>query len=84
MSFNIDLVRTLGSMKCRNTKNYYSHDNVSIIDLYLDKYSAEKFNKTTGIEIQSQHWGGNIQLSIEGIDVEYFPISIDRGINEKN
>ena len=68
-------------MKCRNTKNYYSHDNVSIINLYLNKYSAEKFNKTTGIEIQSQRWGGNRQLSIEGIDVEYFPISIDPGVN---
>ena len=28
----------------------------------LNKYYAEKFSKTTGIEIQIQHWGGNIQL----------------------
>ena len=51
LSFHIDLVRTLGSMKCRNTKNCYSHDNVSIMNLYLNKYYAEKFSKTTGIEI---------------------------------
>ena len=37
---------------------------------------------TSGIEIQSQHWGGNRQLSMEGIDVEYFPISIDPSKNE--
>ena len=35
------------------------------------KYHAEKTRKTTGIEIQSQHWGGNGQLSMEGIAVEY-------------
>ena len=40
--------------------------------IYKRKYYAEKFSKTTGIEIQSQHWGGNRQLSMEGIDVEYF------------
>ena len=74
LPFHIDLVRTLGSMKCRKNKNYYFHDNVSILNLYLDKYYAEKFSKTTGIEIQSQHWGRNRQLSMEGIDVEYFPI----------
>ena len=33
----------------------------------------------TCIEIQSQHWGGNRQLSMEGIAVEYFPTSIDTG-----
>ena len=53
---------------------FYFHDNVSILNLYLDKYYAEKFSKTTGTEIQSQHWGRNIQLSMEGIDVKYFPI----------
>ena len=34
-----------------------------------------------GIEIQSQHRGGNRQLSMEGIAVEYFPNSIDTGGN---
>ena len=49
LSFDLAHVRILGSMKFRNAKNYYSNDNVSIIDLYLDKHSAEKFNKKTGI-----------------------------------
>ena len=47
----------------------------------LKKYYSEKFSETTGIEIQSQHWGGNIKLSMEGIAVECFPTSIDPGIN---
>ena len=64
MSFHIDLVRNLGSMKGRNTKNYYFCDNVSKMNLHLNKYYAEKFRKTNGIEIQSQHWGGNRQLSM--------------------
>ena len=52
-------------------------------NLKLNKECAEKFSKTTGIEIQSQHWSGNKQLSMEGIAVEYFPKSIDTGSNEK-
>ena len=37
---------------------------------------AEKFSESTSLEIQSPHWGGNRQLSMEGIDVEYFPTSV--------
>ena len=40
--------------------------------LKLNKYYAEKFSKATGIKIKSQHWGGNRQLSMEVIDVEFF------------
>ena len=38
----------------------------------LKKSYAEKSSETTRIEIQSQHWGGNRQLPIEGINFEYF------------
>ena len=48
------------------------------------KYYAEKPIKTTGIEIQIQHWGRHSQLSMEVIAVEYFSNSIDPGSNEKN
>ena len=41
--------------------------------LKLKKYYAETISKTTGIEIQSQHWGENFHLSMEGIAVKYFP-----------
>ena len=43
----------------------------------------QKDQQKTGIGIQIQHWGGNRQLSIEGIAVEYFPNSVDTGRNEK-
>ena len=47
------------------------------IYIYIYKYKVKgilctKISKTTGIEIQSQHWGGNKQLSMEGIADEYF------------
>ena len=45
---------------------------------------AEKFSEATGIQIQSQHWGGNRKLSMEAITVEYFPTSVDTGNNEEN
>ena len=51
--------------------------------LKLKKDYAEKFSEATGIEIQSQHWGGNIQLSMEGIAIEYFPTFVDNGKNEE-
>ena len=44
---------------------------------------CRKFRETTGIEIQSQHWGGNRQLSTEGIAVEYFTISLHPVRNEE-
>ena len=43
----------------------------------------EKFSEATSIEIQSQHWVGYRQLSMEGIFVEYFPTSIDTSNNEE-
>ena len=57
-------------MECGRTKNDCFHDNASKNNIKLKKYYAEKFIKTTGIEIQSQHWGGNRQLSMEVIAFE--------------
>ena len=54
-------------MKFGRTRNYYFQVDGEFFK--LKKYYAEKFSETTSIEIQSQHWGGNIQLSMEGIDV---------------
>ena len=34
---------------------------------------CRKVQQKTDTEIQSQHWGENSQLSMEGIAVEYFP-----------
>ena len=74
----------LGSMDCGKTIKDSFHDNAPKNNIKLKKDYAEKFSETTSIEIQSQHWGVNIQLSMEVIDVEYSPISIDPGRNEKN
>ena len=52
-------------------------------NIKLNKYYAEKSSKTTGIEIQSQHCGGNRKLSMEGINIEYFTNLVDTGSNEK-
>ena len=57
-------------MECAKSRNYCFHDNA--LNKKPKKYYAEQFSKTTGIEIQSQHWGGNRKLSMEGIAVEYF------------
>ena len=48
----------------------------------LKKDHGGNFRETTSIEIQSQHWGGNRQYSMEGIGVEYFPDSFYQGNNE--
>ena len=66
----------LGSIEYGKTRNNCFHDNALKI-LKLKKDYSEKFSKATGIEIQSQHWGGNRQLSIEGIAVEYFTTYVD-------
>ena len=69
-------------MECGKTRNDCFHDIVPK-KINLNKLYAEKFSKTTGIEIQSQHWGVNGELSMEGIAVEYFTNPIDPSINEK-
>ena len=53
------------------------------VNINLKKYYEEKFSTSTGIGIQSQHWGENRSLSMEVIAVEYFPNSMDSGSNEK-
>ena len=42
----------------------------------------QKIQQKNGIEIQSQHWGGNRKLSMEGTVLEYYPNSVDTVINE--
>ena len=36
------------------------------------KYHAKKYSESKYLQIQSQHWGGERQLSMEVIDLEYF------------
>ena len=69
-------------MECGNTRNDCFHTNAPKKNIKL-KYIIKKNIKTTGIEIQGQHWGGNRQLSMEGIAIECFPISIYSGNNEE-
>ena len=56
------------------------HQNIYI---KLNNDHSKKFSKTTITEMQSQYWGGYRKLSMEGIDVEYFPSLIHTGRNEK-
>ena len=47
---------------------------IVFVILYQKQYKVKeitciKFSETTGIEIQSQNWGGNRQLSIGGVTV---------------
>ena len=71
-------------MECGKIRNYcFCGNALKNIYIKLNKDYAEKFSRTTGIEIQSQHWCVSIQLSMEGIAVEYFPNSIDPGRNGK-
>ena len=38
----------------------------------VGKYYAEKYGDSTSLQIQSQHWGGECQLFIEGVAFDYF------------
>ena len=39
----------------------------------LNKYYAEEFSRTTGIDIQGQHWVRNRKSIMEVIALEYLP-----------
>ena len=61
-------------MKCGKNINGCFHNIASKNNIIPNKYYAEVFIKTTCIEIQSQHWGVNRQLSMEDIAVQYLTI----------
>ena len=63
-------------MECGNTRNDYFQVNSVKKNTRLNKYYYKKLSKTTGIDIQSHHWGGNRRLSMEVIAVEYDPTSL--------
>ena len=83
LSFNLSHARILGSMECGKSGYDCFRDNASKNNLNFEKDYAEKFSKANSIELHSKHWGGNIQLSMEGIAVEYFPTSVDIGNNKE-
>ena len=70
LSFHLACVRIVGSMESVNTINDHFHNNAPKKIIKLKKYYAKKIIKTTGVEIQIQHWIGNRQLSMEVISVE--------------
>ena len=82
LSFNLAHVRIIGSMECGKTINDCYHDNASNKNIKLKKDYAENSRETTGIEIGSQHWGGNRKWPMEGIAFEYVPNSIDHSYNK--
>ena len=83
LPFHLAHVRTLDSTECGKTRNYFFREN-SPKEFKVKKGLFRKSSEVTGKEIQSQNWGGNRKLSIEGIAVEYFPTSVDIGKNEEN
>ena len=82
LSFHIHRVIIIVSMECDRTRNDFFCENSWKNNLKLKKDYAEKFNKATGIAIQIRHWDGYRRLSIERIDVVYFPNSVHPDRNE--
>ena len=83
LSFNLVHVRIIGSMECGKTRNDF-HDNASTHIYKVKERICRKIQRRAGIEIQSQHWGVNRELPMEGISVEYFTNSVDPGRDEEN
>ena len=61
-------------MECGNTRNDCYHDNASYIYIYLKSIYAKQIRETTVIKIQSQNWGVNRTISMEGVSVEFFQV----------
>ena len=70
-------------MEYGKTRNGCLCNNASNNNIKFKKDYAEKKSELTGIDIQTQHWGGNRQLSMEGIAVEYFSTSVNIGNKEE-
>ena len=41
-------------------------------DIRVTEDYAEKYSESTSIKIKRQHWGGESQLSMESVDLDYF------------
>ena len=63
-------------MECGRTKNYCFHENSWKNRLKLNKDYAENFSETTGIGIQSQHWGGIVNYKWKAFLLNIFHIQL--------
>ena len=83
LSFHIAHVSILGSIECGNTRNEYFQVNGGEGEWFeVKEILCQTFIKTTGIEIQSNHWVGIRYLSMEVNAVDYFPNMVDLGSKE--
>ena len=70
-------------MECGKTRNHFSSQQQKI-EIEVKERLYWKIQQRIGIEIQSQYWDGNRQLSTEGIDVYYFTKKVDPWSNNNN
>ena len=72
LGFHLPHVQMLGTNHCAKLSRKAFESRVSeFFDLFCGRDYADQFVLKADVEVQSQHFGGNTQLSMEGVSVEH-------------
>ena len=70
LSHHLPHVKILGTNETGDTRRKALHSRGHLGDIGVKKDFVEKFLEAGGVQIQSEHWGENRMLSMEGVTVE--------------
>ena len=70
--FHLAHVHILGKNECISTIKEATRSHQKYRYIKLGKYYPKKYSDSTSLQIQSQHWGDEHQLSLEGVDLDHF------------
>ena len=81
MAFHIPLVQILGKNHCGDSRQTAFKSRESFQDVLFRCYYAEKVVASFSHQIQSQYYGGNRSVSIEGVALGHFSAFLQTEIN---
>ena len=72
LAHHLPHVKILGTNETGKTRKEAFHSRGGKGDMQSKRDYAERLTEDTGVQIQSQHWGANCSLSMEGQAIEYW------------
>ena len=81
MAFHIPHVKILGTNHCVNSRRTAFNRRKSFQDVLCCRDYAERVVASFAKQIQSEYYGGNRSVSIEGIELEHLIVLPKSGIN---
>ena len=81
LAFHLPHVRILGTNNCGESQRTAFKQRELFQDVLCCRYYAERVVASFANQLQSEYYGGNIYVSIEGIALEHFSAAPQTDIN---